>query len=304
MKKTIITLLFVQLVFGQIPEGKKVISHLYLYDLATRKSILLQTENRHFEAPNWSPDGTYLLINSGGKIEKYSLEGKPLAFIDTQELQKCNNDHGISFDGKTLFFSSGKNEIEEHTSFIYQMPLTGGIPEQITKLSPSYWHGVSPDGKDIVYCAAREGNYDVYKMNVDQKKEIRLTSAAGLDDGPEYAPDGSYVYFNSFRTGIMQLWRMTPDGKNKEQLTFDDYSDWFPHIAPDNQKLVFISYVEDQKQSHPFGKSVKLRLMNLKTKEVSDLTPEFYGGQGTLNVNSWNPDSTQFTYVAYSLEEL
>ena len=304
MKKIIIGILCVQFISAQIPEGKKVISSLYLYDLIEKKSTLLTTENRHFEAPNWAPNGTYLLINSGGKIEKYSIKGEKIQVLDTGEISKCNNDHGISFDGRTLFISSGKNEIKEHSSFIYKMPIQGGIPELLTPLSPSYWHGVSPDGKDIVYCAARNGNYDVYKMSSNGGEEIKLTTAEGLDDGPEYSPDGKYIYFNSFRTGKMQIWRMLADGSEKEQMTFDNYSNWFAHIAPHNQNAVFISYIEDQKNQHPNGKQVKLRLLDLNTKEVTDLTPVFYGGQGTINVPSWNPEGTQFVYVVYSLEEI
>lgn len=279
------------------------ISSLYIYDMITKESSLLTRENRHFEAPNWATNGTYLLINSNGKIEKYSLEGERQGIVDTGTLEKCNNDHGISFDGRTLFFSSGKNEIDEHNSFIYKVPLNGGEPKLLTPLNPSYWHGVSPDGKYIVYCAERNGNYDVYKMNADGGEEIRLTTAAGLDDGPEYSPDGQYIYFNSYRSGKMQIWRMHPDGSHQEQMTFDAYSNWFAHIAPHNKNAVLISYVKDQAQQHPFGKKVKLRLLDLTTKKVEDLTPAFYGGQGTINVPSWNPEGTKFAYVLYALED-
>ena len=304
MKPIILGLLAIQLASAQIPEGKKVISSLHLYDMIDKASTVLTTEKRHFEAPNWAPNGTYILLNSNGKIEKYSLKGDRMEILNTGDLQKCNNDHGLSYDGRTLFISSGKNEIEEHSSFIYSMPINGGEPKMITPLSPSYWHGVSPDGKDIVYCAARNRNYDVYKMSANGGEEIRLTSAEGLDDGPEYSPDGKFIYFNSFRTGKMQIWRMLSDGSQKEQMTFDNHSNWFAHIAPHNQNAVLISYIEDQEQSHPFGKQVKLRLLDLNTKEVTDLTPEFFGGQGTINVPSWNPEGTQFLYVTYSLEDL
>jgi TolB protein len=288
---------------AQIPEGKTVVSSLYLYDMIDRESTLLTTEERHLEAPNWAPNGTYLLLNSNGKIEKYSLEGKSLGVVDTGDLQKCNNDHGISFDGRTLFFSSGKNEIKEHSSFIYKVSLKGGEPQLLTPLSPSYWHGVSPDGKEIVYCAARNGNYDVFKISSEGGNEIRLTQTDGLDDGPEYSPDGKYIYFNSFRTGKMQIWRMFADGSNKEQMTFDNHSNWFAHVAPHNQNAVIISYIEDQGQQHPFGRRVKLRLLDLNTKKLTDLTEPFFGGQGTLNVPSWNPEGTQFTYIVYSLKD-
>jgi len=303
MKYFLLLLVSIQLLSAQIPEGKKVISSLYIYDMITKESSLLTRENRHFEAPNWATNGTYLLINSNGKIEKYSLEGERQGIIDTGTLEKCNNDHGISFDGRTLFFSSGKNEIDEHNSFIYKVPLNGGEPKLLTPLNPSYWHGVSPDGKYIVYCAERNGNYDVYKMNADGGEEIRLTTAAGLDDGPEYSPDGQYIYFNSYRSGKMQIWRMHPDGSHQEQMTFDAYSNWFAHIAPHNKNAVLISYVKDQAQQHPFGKKVKLRLLDLTTKKVEDLTPAFYGGQGTINVPSWNPEGTKFAYVLYALED-
>ena len=298
-------LLFCSLLsWSQIPEGKKVISSLYVYDLTTKTSKLVLKENRHFEAPNWSVDGQYFLINSNGILEQVSIDGKEKKVLNTANVKQANNDHGYSFDGKTLFISSGKESIEEHTSFIYMVDANGGVPEQITPLTPSYWHGVSPNGKDIVYCAERNGNYDVYKMNIDDKKEIRLTSEEGLDDGPEYAPDGSYIYINSYRTGHMQVWRMKPDGSKAEQMTFDNYSNWFPHISPDSKTAVIISYIEDQQQSHPFGRMIKLRLLDLNTKKITNLTPAFYGGQGTINVRSWNPSETKFAYVSYELENL
>lgn len=303
MKKNVfcIFLLLPLLVCAQIPKNKKIVSSLYIYDLAKQSSTLILKEKRHFEAPNWSVDGRYLLINSKGLLEKVSLDGKEVTPLKTSFIKQANNDHGFSFDGQILFISSAKKEIKEHSSFIYKFNLSNGTAELITPLSPSYWHGVSPDGQDIVYCAQRNGNYDVYKMNIETKKEIRLTFSEGLDDGPEYAPDGSFIYINSFRSGRMQIWRIQPDGSNPEQMTFDNYSNWFPHISPDSNSAVIISYLEDQKQAHPFGKMVKLRLLNLKTKKVTDLTSPFFGGQGTINVRSWNPSGTQFAYVKYEL---
>ena len=101
----------------------------------------------------------------------------------------------------------------------------------------------------------------------------------------------------------MQIWRMHNDGSNQEQMTFDNYSNWFPHVSPKNDYAVVISYIEDQEQSHPFGRMVKLRLLNLTDKSIVDLTEPFYGGQGTINVPSWNPEGTKFAYVLYSLKD-
>jgi len=286
---------------AQVPEGKAVVSHLYIYDLKKGKSTLILKEERHFEAPNWSFDGSFLLINAYGKLEKISTKGENIGILNTGTINKCNNDHGFSFDGKHLFISSAPPNIKGGSSLIYKLPSSGGEPTLLTDKAPSYWHGVSPDGSTIVYCAQRDGNYDVYAMSSDGGAEIRLTSADGLDDGPEYSPDGKYIYFNSFRTGKMQIWRMLADGSSPEQMTFDEPSNWFAHINPNNQKATIISYVEDQAQQHPFGRMVKLRLLDLQDKSIKDLTEPFYGGQGTINVPSWSPDGKKFAYVLYSL---
>jgi TolB protein len=304
MKNTYLVFILCSFFFevnAQIPEGKSVISSLYVYDLSTGQSKLVTRELRHFEAPNWSRDGQYFLINAYEKLEKMSMTGDRMGYLNTGSVQDCNNDHGFSFDGKQLFISSGKPNIKEHSSFIYKVAATGGEPVQLTPNTPSYWHGVSPDGKTMVYCAARNGNYDVYAMSTDGGEEKRLTTSEGLDDGPEYSPDGKHIYINSFRTGHMQIWRMAPDGSNPEQMTFDEKSNWFAHISPNNKLATIISYDEDQVQAHPFGKQVRIRLLDLQTKKIKDLTGPFYGGQGTINVPSWNPEGTKFAYVKYEL---
>ena len=288
---------------AQIPEGKSVISSLYIYTLETGKTEKILHEKRHFEAPNWSHDGQFLLINASGILEKVSIKGEKLGLLPTGEITNANNDHGYSFDGKTLFISSSLPTIKEGSSFIFKVASEGGIPMRLTANTPSYWHGVSPDGKTIVYCAERNGNYDVYAMSSEGGAETRLTATDGLDDGPEYSPDGKYIYMNSFRTGKMQIWRMQPDGSKPEQVTFDNYSNWFAHISPNNKQATIISYLEDQGQKHPFGMQVKLRLVNLVDKTIKDLTEPFFGGQGTINVPSWSPDGKKFAFVKYELED-
>ena len=304
MKKILALAFIASSLSAQVPAGKKVISSLYIYDVKSGKSEKILEEKRHFEAPNWSRDGKFLLINAYGKLEKITTKGVKLGELPIGSVQKANNDHGYSFDGKTLFISSGKPEIKGGSSFIYKVSAAGGEPEQLTPLTPSYWHGVSPDMKTMVYCASRNGNFDIYAMSTQGGEEVRLTTNEGLDDGPEYSPDGKYIYINSYRSGMMQIWRMKADGSDPEQMTFDQHSNWFAHIAPNNQVATIISYQEDQKQAHPFGHQVKLRLLDLKTKELKDLIEPFYGGQGTINVPSWSPDGKKFAYVRYALEDL
>jgi TolB protein len=271
-------------------------SELVILNVNTLEEKVVLREKRHFEAPNWTRDGKYLLINADGKLEKIDLNGNKLGFIFPDQITRINNDHGLSFDGKTLVFS--KNE-EGMGSRIYTIPAKGGKAKLITPKYPSYWHGISPDGKTLVYCAERDGAWDVWAISTQGGTEIRLTDSEGLDDGPEYSYDGKWIYFNSHRTGRMQAYRMKPDGAQQEQLTFDELDNWFPHPSPDNKSAVIISYLEDQKGAHPFGKDVKLRLLDVENKTLRDLTPVFYGGQGTINVHSWSPDGDWIAFVRY-----
>jgi Tol biopolymer transport system component len=189
---------------------------------------------------------------------------------------------------------------DEGASLIYILPVSGGTPRKVTELGPSYWHGWSPDGKTLAYCAERNGNYDVYTIPVHGGSETRLTSAEGLDDGPDYSPDGRYIYFNSERSGAMKIWRMESDGTNQMQITNDEqYADWFPHPSPDGRQIVFLSYDKDVK-GHPANKDIALRIM-LSSGEKPRVLTNLFGGQGTINVPSWSPESKYIAFVSYRL---
>jgi TolB protein len=250
-----------------------------------------------FEAPNWARDGSYLLFNRNGHIEKIAPTGGTPVEMDTGFANRCNNDHGISPDGKWLAISD--NSQEEHESLVYVLPITGGTPKRITRNSPSYWHGWSPDGTTLAIVGERNGDFDIYAIPAAGGEEKRLTTAKGLDDGPDYSPDGSFIYFNSERTGQMQIWRMKPDGSAQEQLTDDEFNNWFPHPSPDGKWIVFLSYGKEVR-GHPENKDVTLRLMSLSDRKITVLA-KLFGGQGTINVPSWSTDSKKLAFVSYQL---
>ena len=248
------------------------------------------------EAPNWSQDGTTLYFNGDGRIFKMRCDGLTAPeLVDTGFAERCNNDHGLSPDGSQLVIS---DQTVDGKSRIYLLPAAGGTPREITPLAPSYWHGWSPDGKTLAYCAKRDGKFGIFTIPAAGGEERRLTETDGLDDGPDYSADGRWIYFNSDRTGRMQIWRMTPEGANLEQVTADDFNNWFPHPSPDGRWIVFLSYGPEIK-GHPRDKAVSLRLMPASGGEARTLV-ELFGGQGTINVPSWSPDSREFAYVRYS----
>ena len=263
-----------------------------------------------FEAPNWTRDGKSFLFNRNGRIERLAIVSDPMAVdsdrplvLDTGFAMRCNNDHGISPDGKQLAISD--NSQGDHESRVYIVPIGGGTPRRITEKAPSYWHGWSPDGKTLAFVGQRDGDFDIYTLPAETRagapapQETRLTTAKGLDDGPEYSPDGKYIYFNSERTGHMQIWRMKPDGSEQEQVFSDDLNIWFPHISPDGQWMVFLTY-DASVSGHPENKDVMLRLMSLADKKITVLA-KLFGGQGTINVPSWSPDSKKVAFVSYML---
>lgn len=278
-------------------------STLETISIASKDRKVIYTKRTHFEAPNWSRDGKYFLFNQAGRIMKLPVTGGEPETLDTGFATRNNNDHGISFDGNWLAISDQSQE--QRRSLIYVVPITGGTPRRITQLAPSYWHGWSPDGKTLVYCADRNGNFDVYAIpfegSSEGNAEKRLTTADGLDDGPEYSPDGQYIYFNSVRSGLMQIWRMKPDGSEQTQITKDGYNNWFAHPSPDGKWLAFLTF-EPNVEGHPANKDVMLRLMPVGGGEIQVLA-KLFGGQGTINVPSWSPDSKQLAFVSYRLIE-
>ncbi len=273
-------------------------SNLELMEIATGKREIIYSVPYSIQAPNWTNDGKSLIFNgSDGLIYNFDLASRKPQLINTGNVKSNNNDHVLSFDGKMLGLSSNVKELGG--SIIYTVPITGGTPKQVTPKGPSYLHGWSVDGKDLVFCGERNGEFDVYKVPAGGGAEVRLTTEKGLDDGPEYTPDGKYIYFNSVRSGMMQIWRMKPDGSGQEQVTNDDFNNWFAHISPDGKSMVFISFLKDEvvPGMHPPYKHIYIRYMPIAGGKPKVLA-YVYGGQGSINTPSWSPDSKRIAFIS------
>ncbi|MFO1514431.1 MAG: biopolymer transporter TolR [Verrucomicrobiota bacterium] len=288
---------------GFTPYRDYIDSVLEILDVHTGKLEEIYRSQQPFEAPNWTPDGRTLIYNvSGraagwGRLVRFDLASKYAATMNTDFAIKNNNDHVLSFDGSMLGISDQSATGGQST--IYTLPATGGTPKRITPLTPSYLHGWSPDAKWLVYTGGRSNKFDIYKIPANGSgPEIRLTDSPGLNDGPEFTPDGKYIYFNSTRDGKMQIWRMKPDGKEQEQITNDEFNNWFPHISPDGKWIVFITFPADiNPTDHPYYRQCYLRLLPIEGGGPRVIA-YLYGGQGTLNVPSWSPDSQRIAFVS------
>ncbi|KIL42540.1 transporter [Gordoniibacillus kamchatkensis] len=284
------------------PAGRNVSSVLETVDVESGERTVLAEFDYLVEAPNWTRDGARLIYNSLGRIYSFDISSRESTVIDSGYAVHCNNDHVLSPDNKLIAVSHHTQE--DGQSRIYILPISGGVPVLITSMAPSYLHGWSPDGGQLAYCGERNGQYDIYTIPVSGGVETQLTDLPGLDDGPEYSPDGRYIWFNSVRTGLMQVWRMKADGSEQTQMTFDESNNWFPHVSPDGESVAFLAYRKGDVApgDHPANKNVEIRLMPSAGGESRTLV-KLFGGQGTINVNSWSPDSKRLAFVSYRLKE-
>ncbi len=269
-------------------------SSLEIFDMESRTSAVIWQSDGLFEAPNWHPTEDRLLINGDGRLFWIGTDGTGLSQVDTGFATECNNDHGISPDGKTLILS---DKVEDGLSCIYTLPASGGTPKRITPQVPSYWHGWSPDGETIAYCARRDEQYHIATCDLGTGTETQLTFGSGHHDGPDYSADGQWIWFNSDRGGSSEIWRIRPDGTDLEVMTDDERVNWFPHPSPDGGHILYLAYPEGTMQ-HPRDLDVELRRINPDGSGKETLV-SLFGGQGTINVPCWAPDGKRFAFMRY-----
>lgn len=278
-------------------------SCLQIYDLTSGKAIVLAEIPHVIEAPMWSKDGGSIVYNSEGLIYRCDIATGAISMVDTGAARYCNNDHVLAPDGSGIAVSGNVEDTLESKIYIYTF-----ATNELRKVVSTPWsflHGWSPDMKTLAYCAGRpEGKdlaWDVYICPAAGGTETRLTDAPGLNDGPEFSPDGKTIWFNSTRTGLMQVWHMNADGSGQTQMTFDEnMNSWFPHISPDAKKVVYLAYHKGDLEpgQHLPDKNVEIRMISAAGGKPQTLV-KLFGGQGSINVNSWAPDSTKFAFVSY-----
>lgn len=288
--------------FGQIRE--RTVSYLNTLDVETGEVRTLRRFDRIIEAPNWLKGQERIVFNSEGHLYAFDLNSGMETLIDTGLCDNCNNDHVISPDERSVAVSHSPKETP-WASRVYVLPLEGGAPELVTPNAPSYLHGWSPDGADFAYCAFREHDgrmeVDIYTIPAEGGEEVRLTHG-GFNDGPEYSPDGKHIWFNSTRTGLMQIWRMDRDGSAQRQMTFNERNNWFAHVSPDGSKVAYLSYRKGDLEAHEHlpNMQVELWVMDADGADPRRML-SLFGGQGSINVNSWAGDSRHLAFVSYEL---
>lgn len=256
-------------------------SSLEVHDLATGKTRVVLRTDRLIEAPNWHPEG-WFLVNGDGRLWRAS--GAGLSPIDTPEGLACNNDHGFLPDGRIVFSAHRGLGAEIHVLGAGQL-----VPER-----PSWWHAAQ--GGRIAYaCARGDRVVRVATRDLATGLETVLTPGPGHHDGPDFAPDGT-VWFNSDASGHAQIWRIGPTGP--EQVFADACVNWFPHPSPDGAHVLYLAYPPGT-QGHPRDLDVALCLMAPDGTQRRRVV-ELFGGQGSINVPCWAPDGRAFAFMRYA----
>ncbi|MBB3711706.1 Tol biopolymer transport system component [Limimaricola variabilis] len=246
------------------------------------------------EAPNWCADGS-LLVNAEGRLWRLAPGADRLTPVETGFATQLNNDHVPSPDGQVIAIS---DKAETGASCIYLVPAAGGAPHRLTAQLPSWMHGWSPDGRRVVYAGARDGGpVGIYLAEVETGDETCVTAGFDHADGPDFSADGRWIWFNGERDGAVDIWRIRPDGTTPERMTDGPGVDWFPHPSPDGRHVVHLRYPPGT-QGHPADLDVALWLLPQAGGEGREIV-RFRGGQGSLNVPCWAPDSSSFAFVRY-----
>lgn len=266
--------------------------------------LVYASEELLLEAPNWAPDGDALLLNGHGLLWRLTLEPETtLDQVIIDDLPPINNDHVLDPPRGLIYLSANDGHL-------YVAPIEGGTATRVSHDSTRYHflHGVSPDGGTLAFVDLPRGDFSA-------SGRLALIPSAGGEttypeagsrhlDGPEYSADGAWIYLNTeefgVRPGHAQVARVPAAGGTPERLVESDTVDWFPHLAPEGDLAAYISFPTGT-LGHPADLEVEIRVVSTTDWTTPLRVIPLFGGQGTINVNSWSPDGRRFAYVAYPI---
>ncbi len=156
---------------------------------------------------------------------------------------------------------------------IFKADLNGKIIKQLTN-SPFYdaEATLSPDGKKMIYTSTKDGDIELYIMELKSGKEKRITNELGYDGGAWFSPDGKKIIWRASRPKTeaaineykellaqdlvaptnMEVWVANVDGSDAKQVTNFGQANWAPTFMPDSKRIIFASNHE-YKRGFPFN---------------------------------------------------
>jgi TolB protein len=176
-------------------------------------------------------------------------------------------------DGQSLAYVS----FEERLPSVYVQTLKSGERHRVSahagvNQAPAF----SPDGKKLALTlSTRDGNLDVYVLDLTTQLLSRITDDPGIDTEPQWSKDGQSLYFTSDRAGGPQIYKVgIKPGDKPRRLTFQGSYNARPRVSPDESQLAFVTQEDG---------AYRIATMDLRgrgdvqvlTKGRSDVSPSY-----------------------------
>jgi Tol biopolymer transport system component len=146
---------------------------------------------------------------------------------------------------------------------------------------------VSPKGDKIIFTSTRDGDPELYVMDIDGSNQTRLTFEKGYDGGAFFSQDGNKIVFRAsrpkteaeladyeelannglFRPSILEIYVMNSDGSDKRQVTNFGKASFAPFFHPDGKRIIFSSNVNSKS-----GRDFDLYLINIDGTGLEQIT--------------------------------
>jgi TolB protein len=225
------------------------------------EQVLVDGEAQH---PAWSPDGKWIVYASAKSrdMELYRVSadgGRPERLTDSPG----RDWHPAWLSDEQIVFATERDGVEQ----LAVLHLADGSVTLLQGLPvPASWPAVSPDGTWLAFSAAPQGDWDLYRVNLDGGQAVPdtlliLTQSAGAEIAPAWHPSGQGLVFAASRSGSLNLYAITNGGQSESLLLSSGYHLWAPSWLADG-RLLFQTFE---------GGAMKIGLLDLVDGSVTSV---------------------------------
>lgn len=249
---------------------------------------LTNEPGRDYEADG-SPDGRLLVFASergedeGSRLYLMNVDGtdvRQFSFGGAEGARIVDDYPHWSPDGRLVVFQRTTFQEGSLDADVWLIDTDSGEETQLTD-TPKAWDstpGFSSDGGSVLFESNRDGDFDLYRLEIETLELTQLNNDDGADSGVKESPDGSQYAFASNRGGDNEVYGMDADGTNVRALTDNDVDDRYPHWSPDGRELLFNSDRDGDTEVYVMN-SDGTNVRRLTTSAGRDVDPHWLVGR-------------------------